>query len=797
MTAMATPDTPTLLARISVQADQESWEHIVERYHQVMFWTAKVILGVDSDAEDVVQDSLLLIRQNARRFVLRPGDDREEQARRWLLRITANCAISWRRREQVRRARSAPAQHLEAVPAPQADASGEGPPGLGQLNLALAELDEIQRRPIILHYFLGLDVSSLAGELGCSAVAARKRLSRSMAQLRKSLERTAVASPGLIPLGLDPAAAFDGVHAALSIASPAGPSPSAIAGWKSLATASLQPSTAASVVLGTATTVSGAIAAICIGLIGIGAALAVATAAFPGPRNDQPPAPKAVAESDAIPVVQPPAAEVPTVARPPWAADFGTDRHGTWADLAIGSDKQRFRYVFPGTFRMGSPRGELGRIDAVEALHTVVLSAGFWLGNTEVTQGVWREITGKNPSKFQGATTLDSAGKMQPVQPAIPWEQIRQHPVEQVSWLDCQQFFKRLAEKYPAAAQVTFPTEAQWEYACRAGNPGAFGVNDPLVLFGSESMPHAVKSGVPNRWGFFDMHGNVDEWCSDWISPYPIGKVVDPTGPVWIRRVNRGGTFASESQDCQSARRMQNRPEDRMWYLGVRLCIPDPLPPLKGIEALDQAHADRNPVWAVEEVRRLDPTLATAMDLAERGQSEALVQWIAKAGIRARSVLGRVLTTPIQAPADAAAKARRTTLTDGFLAGCPREESAWILVANQVADAIVAGGTPPSPAGLARAADLATHLLAAVDDCQTDVDWLLDTVACVRFRQGDRPGAIAFWKRAAAAAEVIERKQTAALIRKRLAGAERGLAAADVLATPVPDQKAADESVAF
>ncbi len=179
-----------------------------------------------------------------------------------------------------------------------------------------------------------------------------------------------------------------------------------------------------------------------------------------------------------------------------------------------------------GTFQMGSPIEEAGA-DNDEHLHQVTISKDYYLGVTEVTQGQYKKVMGVNPSRFQRlAFASDSS----------------MYPVESVSWEDAVEFCKRLSElpeENKAGRVYRLPTEAEWEYACRAGSKTAFYFGDDLELIGAYAW-HAANSGgrthpvgekKPNAWGLHDMHGNVWEYCSDWFDDYPEGAVTDPVGP--------------------------------------------------------------------------------------------------------------------------------------------------------------------------------------------------------------------------------------------------------------------------
>ncbi|MEW6746572.1 MAG: SUMF1/EgtB/PvdO family nonheme iron enzyme [Planctomycetota bacterium] len=203
-----------------------------------------------------------------------------------------------------------------------------------------------------------------------------------------------------------------------------------------------------------------------------------------------------------------------------------------------------FVYIEPGTFMMGSPGSESGRYHDEEQ-HQVMISKPFLIAKYEVTQEVWEKVMGSNRASFK------KGGK---------------YPVENVSWNDVMEFCKRVG--------LELPTEAQWEYACRAGTTGLYaGDLDAMGWYGqnSGSSTHPVGQKSANAWGLYDMHGNVWEWCADWYGYYPSGSVTDPTGPSGgSRRVLRGGSWRNGARDCRSANRYGNGPGDRNGDLGFR-----------------------------------------------------------------------------------------------------------------------------------------------------------------------------------------------------------------------------------
>jgi formylglycine-generating enzyme required for sulfatase activity len=198
-------------------------------------------------------------------------------------------------------------------------------------------------------------------------------------------------------------------------------------------------------------------------------------------------------------------------------------------------------WVEPGTFTMGSKGwGE-------DTLHEVTLTNGFWLGKYEVTQAQWEKMTGGNPSGFKGAG----------------------RPVEKVSWYDAVDFCEKLTEqeieagRLPAGMAYQLPTNAEWEYACRAGTTTAYSwgtaINSSHANYAYDGYGTGLQQTTDvgqyaaNPWGFYDMHGNVSEWCADWYATYSSGAVSDPVGPSsGSSRRTRGGSWLDDAMNLGS-----------------------------------------------------------------------------------------------------------------------------------------------------------------------------------------------------------------------------------------------------
>ncbi len=233
-----------------------------------------------------------------------------------------------------------------------------------------------------------------------------------------------------------------------------------------------------------------------------------------------------------------------------------------------------------GRFTMGSPVEEEGSEDD-ETPHLVTLTTDFYLGVTEVTQEQFRRVMGSNPSNYQGNKAAELNLRTGRVARA---DDTASYPVENVTWPEAVEFCRKLSAlpgEQPAGRVYRLPTEAEWEYACRAGSTTAYSFGpaaDKLVDHAwfdqNTKTPKPVGTRKPNAWGLYDMHGNVWEWCADWMGDYPQTAVTAPAGPQkGTDRVVRGGGWDIDAAACRSAYRDGGEPATRLESLGFRVAM--------------------------------------------------------------------------------------------------------------------------------------------------------------------------------------------------------------------------------
>ncbi|MDO4858214.1 MAG: formylglycine-generating enzyme family protein [Thermoguttaceae bacterium] len=255
-----------------------------------------------------------------------------------------------------------------------------------------------------------------------------------------------------------------------------------------------------------------------------------------------------------------------------WADELPSNpKAGDRIVLTADDIEYAFRWCPPGEFMMGAPKSEwLDRPSSFwpynETPHNVKLTKGFWLLETEVTQAMWQSVVGES-IETKAKQGID--GRL--------YGKGANYPMYYVNWYDCQNFCKKLSEKL--GQHVQLPTEAQWEYACRAGTTGAYaGTLDEMGWYVDNSgwTTHPAGQKQPNPWGLYDMHGNVWEWCSDWYKKnyYSKSPASDPTGPdSGSLGVCRGGGWDDYAGNCRSAFRTGYSPGVWNGDLGLRLLL--------------------------------------------------------------------------------------------------------------------------------------------------------------------------------------------------------------------------------
>lgn len=341
--------------------------------------------------------------------------------------------------------------------------------------------------------------------------------------------------------------------------------------------------------------------------------------------------------------------------KPPIDSKFPEgSKPGERRELTLGGVKYGFCWIPPGEFDMGSPTSEKERDDD-ETLHRVRLTKGFWMLETPTPQSFYEAVMGTNPSRFKGDTL----------------------PVESVSWHDAAKFCEKLTKRLSKSmkAKASLPTEAQWEYACRAGTttPFSFGRSlngdkancDGNYPYGTRTKgayvgrTTPVKAYNPNPWGLYDMHGNVWEWTSDYYGDYPSGTADDPTGPSFASYLAlRGGGWYNYARYCRSANRFKYSPDYRYFDLGFRFILepsvePPVEPPRKSTSRLkleadaalsagrygDAERAAREALaidpsraWAkslLKERRKLDRIMEEAQTRLDAGDAEGALEKVA------------------------------------------------------------------------------------------------------------------------------------------------------------------------
>lgn len=292
-----------------------------------------------------------------------------------------------------------------------------------------------------------------------------------------------------------------------------------------------------------------------------------------------------------------------------------------WQLPLLANKALPMEWISSGSFMMGSPVGEPFRKPDEGPQTKVTLTKGYWLGKTEFTVGDWKALTGESlrehvAKMLKDETVYDFGGQKNTLaafmnfkvgdEDKIMANENDNLPMYFVSWEEAMELCKKLTageranDRLPAGYEYTLPTEAQWEYACRAGTTTAI-FTGPLVIEGknapalnnyvwyagnsaenytgkqlgnSGAGPRNAGEKKANAWGLQDMSGNIWEWCRDWYGPYPGGVIMDPTGPAsGTARVNKGGSWGSGANDSRSANRAANPQPEKSAYRGFRITL--------------------------------------------------------------------------------------------------------------------------------------------------------------------------------------------------------------------------------
>ena len=252
---------------------------------------------------------------------------------------------------------------------------------------------------------------------------------------------------------------------------------------------------------------------------------------------------------------------------PDCAIAWGDDRFGLWFDLDICSVIQRVRWIEPGTFWMGSPETDQNQYGNEIPRHQVTLTEGYWLADTACTQELWKAVVGDAPSFFRTDRDL---------------------PVENVSWDDITKKFLPDVQRLISDLTVALPTEAQWEYACRAGRESAYWFGDKITKKKANFEAYAtvpVKAQSANGWGLYQMHGNLWEWCEGSLRKYTNISLENPSdGQNNSLRILRGGSWNDLADNARSAFRREILRDSRFPSYGFRFSL-RPIKPSQGMRS--------------------------------------------------------------------------------------------------------------------------------------------------------------------------------------------------------------------
>jgi RNA polymerase sigma factor (sigma-70 family) len=527
-----------LLARYLSSRDEKALAALVRRHAPMVWGVSCRLLHNHHDAEDAFQATFLVLVRKA-------ADVPRQAVVNWLYGVARQTAVRLRATAAKRGRRETQVATMpEPTGAEVRDAEWQS-----VLDEELGRLPDHYRGVVVLCDLEGMTRREAARQLAIPEGSVASRLARARALLAKRLTRRGVALPGVgLAAALAHQAASGGVptsvvFSTIKAASLLATGKAAATGAASVKVAALTEGVVKAMLLNKLKAVVAVV--LILGCMAAGAAMLTCDRA--AGRDDMKPA----AEKGEL--------EQPGV---------GSLKHFT-NDLGM-----EFVWIPPGNFIMGSPIEEKERHDG-ETQHKVTLTKGFYMGVYTVTQEQWQEVMGNNPSHFKGEKNL---------------------PVERVTWNDCQEFIKKLREKDKDKKAYRLPTEAEWEYTCRAGTttPFHFGatistdqanydgnfvyVNGKRGTYRGKTTP--VGSFPANAWGLHDMHGNVLQWCQDWYGEYPKNDVTDPPGPdkglggaLGQPRVLRGGSFGEHPWACRSAARDAAEPDNDPADFGFRLCF--------------------------------------------------------------------------------------------------------------------------------------------------------------------------------------------------------------------------------
>jgi len=531
--------------------DEAALAALVQRHGPMVWGVCHRVLRDYHAAEDAFQATFLVFVRRAASVASR------ELLANWLYGVAHQTALKARATAARRKARE---RQVTEMPEPAVAQQDFWPDLQPLLDEELSRMPDKYRSVIVLCDLEGMTRTEAARQLGCPEGTVGGWLARARAMLAKRLAQRGVAlSGGALAAVLAQNVASAGVPT--TVVSSTIKAATLFAAGQAAATGAIPVKVAALAEGVMKTMLLGKLKAMTAALLMVGIAMLTTTLLAWGGKQD-----KRNNVDNPAPTVQKLAAQAQQKDPP---KDF------------TNSLGMKFVWIPPGNFMMGCPNGEQGKRND-ETQHKVTLTKGFYMGVYAVTQEEWQQVMGKNPSRFKGEKNL---------------------PVEMVDWEDCQKFIKKLREKDKKAYRL--PTEAEWEYSCRAGTTTPFHFGNTIstdqanyngiYVYGNgkkgvdrnKTMP--VGSFPANAWGLHDMHGNVYQWCQDWYGDYPNKDVVDPQGPekgeaVSIKSVDgrtnvmhvfRGGCWAGDPFHCRSAFRgwVEGGGSGGSHYWGLRVCF--------------------------------------------------------------------------------------------------------------------------------------------------------------------------------------------------------------------------------